>query len=81
MAPNDALACHRPRVALRRSRAARVHLERPHRHPLHGLQNEVRQIVLRNLLPNIRRKQIRLRGATPDKLRHLNDLFDRTSQL
>ena len=47
-------------MVLRRPGAPPVHTEHTYRYPLHRLQNEIRQIVLRNPLADVRRQQIRL---------------------
>ena len=62
---------HHPRVILRRSGAPFVHLEPLQRHPFHRLNHEVRQIVLRQPIAQVRRQQIQLRLVPLYELRHL----------
>ena len=61
----------RPRVALRRPRAPLVHLKRVHRHTFHRLDHEVRQVVVRQPVPHVRRQQTGLRSVPLQELRHL----------
>jgi hypothetical protein len=61
---------HHPRVILRRTGAAMVHLEGAHLDPIDRLDHEMRQIVLRNPVPEIRRKQKCLVPLALDKFAH-----------
>jgi hypothetical protein len=58
---------HHPRVILRRARAPMVHLEGAHLDALDRLEHEVRQIILRNPVPKIGRKQKRLVPSPEDR--------------
>ena len=59
-----------PRVVPRRPRAPLVRLERARRNPLHRLQDEMRQIVFRHPIADVRGKQVQLGGVAPGKLPH-----------
>ena len=61
---------HHPRVILRRAGATMVDLEGAHLDPLDRLDHEVRQIILRDPVPKIGRKQKRLVPLAVDKFAH-----------
>jgi len=61
---------HHSRVILRRARAAMVHLEGAHPDALDRLDHEVRQIILRDPVPKIGRKQKRLVPITVYEVAH-----------
>ena len=61
---------HHPRVILRRARAAMVHLEGAQIDTLHRLDHEVPQIIRREPVPQIGRKQKRLVPITLDEVAH-----------
>ena len=61
---------HHPGVILRRARAAMVHLEGAQSDTLHRLDHEVRQIIRRDPVPQIGRKQKRLVPITVHEVAH-----------
>ena len=61
---------HHPRVILRRARAAMVHLEDAQIDALDRLDHEMRQIIRRDPVPQIGRKQKRLVPITVNEVAH-----------
>ena len=72
---------HHPGVILRRAGAATVHLEGAHVDALDRLDHEVRQIVLRDPVPKIGRKQKRLIPPAVYKLAHGQILTEQHSKV
>jgi hypothetical protein len=61
---------HQARVILRLAARHRLGLEGVQRHPLHRRHDEVRQVVLRQPVPHVRRQQERLVAAERNKRAH-----------
>jgi hypothetical protein len=61
---------HQPRVVLRLAARHRLGLEGIQRHPLHRRHDEVRQVVLRQPILQVRRQQEGLVAAERNECRH-----------
>ena len=72
---------HHPGVILRRAGAAMVHLEGAHLDALDRLDHEVRQIILRDPVPKIGRKQKRLVPLALDEFAHRRILIENHSKV